>query len=313
MKQTVAGFALGALIASGIAVLMNRKPEALPAPQPVAQAQPAPIAAPSTQEPVVLPPEPTKPAPVAPLVAKRAKKREAVPAPTKPEPEPGPLPGVSRPVEPAPTPAVPASPAAEPPRSATLLSPPSGTVAEKPKPPEPVAKTVTIPAGTLINTRMLERVSSDVHGSGDTFAATLSEPLVVDGFVIADRNARCEGTVVESTKAGRVKGLSSISIALTRLTTADGQKIAIETKSFVKKGPDTTRQDAAKVGVGAAIGAAIGAIAGGGKGAGIGGAVGGGAGAGKVIVDRGKPAELPVETRVSFRLNSAVTVTEKLK
>ena len=62
------------------------------------------------------------------------------------------------------------------------------------------------------------------------------------------------------------------------------------------------RQDAAKVGAGAALGAIIGAIAGGGKGAAIGAGVGGGAGAGDVMATRGKPAALPSETRVTFRL-----------
>ena len=62
---------------------------------------------------------------------------------------------------------------------------------------------------------------------------------------------------------------------------------------------------------GAAIGAVIGAIAGGGKGAAIGAGVGGGAGAGDVLLTRGKPATLPSETRISFRLSQPVTVTER--
>jgi hypothetical protein len=302
MKQSVVGFALGALIASGIALLMSRGPEAAPVPVASVRAlEPvrAPVPAPAPEP----PPEQVKPSPAAPAPVPKPRVRPVAPESAKPvAPAPAPVSA-----EPIPAPSIPA-----PPRPIDLTPPPP-TPIDPPKPPAPVAKTVVIPAGTLLSARMLERVSSDMHGAGDSFAATLSEPLVVEGFVIADRNARLEGTVVESTKAGRVKGLASISVALTKLTTADGQKIAIETESFVKKGPDSKREDAAKVGVGAAIGAAIGAIAGGGKGAGIGAAAGGGAGAGKVLYDRGKPAELPVETRVSFRLNAPVTVTEKLR
>jgi hypothetical protein len=69
--------------------------------------------------------------------------------------------------------------------------------------------------------------------------------------------------------------------------------------------------DAAKVGGAAAVGAVIGGIAGGGKGAAIGAGVGGGAGAGDVLLTRGKPATLPSETRLSFRLRTPVTITEK--
>jgi hypothetical protein len=51
---------------------------------------------------------------------------------------------------------------------------------------------------------------------------------------------------------------------------------------------------------------------GGGKGAGIGAGAGGAAGAGDVLLTRGKPAEIPVETRVSFRVQDSVTITERL-
>ena len=70
--------------------------------------------------------------------------------------------------------------------------------------------------------------------------------------------------------------------------------------------------NAAKIGVGAAIGAAIGAIAGGGKGAAVGAGVGGAAGTGDVLMSRGKPVEIPVETRLSFRLSEPITITERL-
>jgi hypothetical protein len=76
-------------------------------------------------------------------------------------------------------------------------------------------------------------------------------------------------------------------------------------------GPESKNADAAKIGGGAALGAIIGAIAGGGKGAAIGAGVGGAAGTGAVVGTRGKAAELPSETKISFRLNNAVTITEK--
>lgn len=42
-------------------------------------------------------------------------------------------------------------------------------------------------------------------------------------------------------------------------------------------------------------------------------AAGGAAGAGDVVLTRGKPAEIPVETRVSFRVQEPVTITERLQ
>jgi hypothetical protein len=54
-------------------------------------------------------------------------------------------------------------------------------------------------------------------------------------------------------------------------------------------------------------------MAGGGKGAAIGAGVGAGAGGGAVLATRARPAELPSETRVTFRLKSPVPLTERLQ
>jgi hypothetical protein len=159
--------------------------------------------------------------------------------------------------------------------------------------------------------RLGQSLSSARETSGDAFTATLTEPLIVDGYVVAERGARVEGRVVDSDRGGRVKGVASMSIHLTHFTTADGQKIDIQTEVFEKRAAASTRNDAAKIGVATAIGAAIGAIAGGGKGAAIGAGVGGAAGAGGVLTTRGKAVELPVETKISFRLSAPVTVTER--
>jgi hypothetical protein len=141
----------------------------------------------------------------------------------------------------------------------------------------------------------------------------LDQPLVVDGYVIAERGARVEGEVMQSVEAGRVKGVAQLVLALTRFTTADGQRVAIRTADFTKEGEKSTKEDATKVGIGAAIGSAIGAIAGGGKGAAIGAAAGAGAGTGAVLATRGEAAELASETRLTFRLAEVVKITERMK
>jgi hypothetical protein len=167
-------------------------------------------------------------------------------------------------------------------------------------------------AGTLLPVRVGETLSSAHHQPGDTFLATLTQPLVIDGFVIAERGARVEGKVLDTTAAGRVKGVSHLGISIVRLATADGQNIRIRTEPFVKDGPTSTGTDAAKIGGGAAIGAIVGALAGGGRGASIGAGAGGAVGAGDVLLARGKPTEIPVETRVSFKVQDSVTITERL-
>ena len=56
----------------------------------------------------------------------------------------------------------------------------------------------------------------------------------------------------------------------------------------------------------------IGAIGGGGKGAAIGAGAGGAVGAGDVLLTRGKPVEIPVETRINFRVQDSIAITERL-
>jgi hypothetical protein len=259
-------------------------PPVIPVPEPVHTKKPstAPRKMVVKQHPVSRPaPPPANPRPV-----ETARVEPQTPA-TETRPEPAPAPVVSTPpVRPEPEPPAPAPP----------------------PPPEP--NRVTLNAGILLPVRLIDGLTTERNAPGDTFTGTLDHELVVDGFVIAERGARVEGRVTGSDRGGKVKGVSFLSVELSRLHTADGQTVAIQTDPFERRAEATHTNDAAKVGGGAALGAIIGAIAGGGKGAAIGAAAGGGAGAGAVVMTRGKAVTLPSETRISFRLRAPVTITE---
>jgi len=205
------------------------------------------------------------------------------------------------------------------PPPARVVVPETAPVQELPPSPPPVSSpvrvpnTVTLTAGTMLPVRIGETISAAHNQLGDTFLATLDQPLVIDGFIIAERGSRAEGRIVEVNPAGRGKGDSRLGIELVKLSTSDGQHIRIRTELYKKvETGSTTGSDLAKVGVGAAIGAAIGAAAGGGKGAAIGAGAGGVAGAAGAALSHGKPAEIRVETRISFRVQEPVTITERL-
>lgn len=178
--------------------------------------------------------------------------------------------------------------------------------------PLPQPHVVTLPSGTNVNVRLIETLSTDHNYTGDTFRGTLESPIIMDGFIIADRGSKVLGRIVSAQKAGRVDGQADLMLTVTEINTTDGQRVRIETTSFDKKGQSSMGEDAAKIAGGAAIGAIIGAAAGGGKGAAIGAGAGGAVGTGAVLVTHGKPAVLASETRLNFRLTSAVTITEKL-
>jgi hypothetical protein len=310
-----------------VAVAQPPQPVAQP-PQPVAQ-PPQPLAQPP--QPVVQATEPVvqapRPEPAAPLV--REIKPRFRPAPVRSEPthskralhfierppifvaKPAPQIAQVQRVEPPPPAPAPAPVIEAPkPEPAVVRQEPAAPPAPAPAPAPPQAPTVTLSAGMLIPVRLLDGLSSERNAPGDTFLATLDHELVADGFVIAERGARVEGRVVSSSRGTRTKGGAALTVELTRLHTSDGQRVAIHTDAFDKQMEPDRRQDAEKIAGGAIIGAAIGAIAGGGKGAAVGAGAGGGIGAGDVLLTR-KPAALPSETRLSFRLSAPVTLTEQ--
>jgi hypothetical protein len=177
------------------------------------------------------------------------------------------------------------------------------------KEPAAAARTpITIPQGTQLKIRTTTALSTNSHKAGDSFQASLSEPLVIGTTVIAPKGATVKGIVASSDPGGRVKGRASIGIRLTAVEAAPGEPLAIETTPYVREAPGTKKQDAVKVGVGSGAGAAIGAIAGGGTGAAIGAIAGAGAGTGVVLATRGAPATIASESVIAFRLRNPVTV-----
>lgn len=173
--------------------------------------------------------------------------------------------------------------------------------------PVPVPERITIPAGTFVTVRVDQFLSSDKNKAGDGFSATLSRPLVAKGLIVARRGETLGGQVMEAKKAGRVKGVSQLHIALNSLTLADGRQVPIQTELTNITGPTSKARDAGAIVATTATGAAIGAAAAWGPGAAIGGGAGLIAGAVGVLVTRGRPTVIYPESQLTFRLSQPVT------
>lgn len=305
---------LGAAIAGGLAVKMTQPTPIAPTPAPrvIAEVVAPPVVTP-VQPPVALP----APVAVEPIL-EPAKPKSAPIAPRKPSPL-KPVVNIV-PIKPISVPAPPPykGPVQDPGPAIASTTPPERPALPDPQ-PEPVQpapalepRRVTIPQGSTLHTRLIETLSSDKLKPGDTFQATLSEPLIVGDLAIAERGARVSGRVVNTGQAGKFQGTSRLELALTSFQSADGQKVAIATQPWARAGSASTNSNAAKIGGGAALGAIIGAIAGGGKGAAIGAGAGAAAGTGVVVLTPAKPIQIPTETVIQFRLANAVTVTERI-
>ncbi len=179
-------------------------------------------------------------------------------------------------------------------------------------PLQPPPPTLTIPAGTVISVRINDYLSSDRNQVGDRVTATLEQPIIANGWVVARRGQTLAGQVQAAQKAGRVKGISQLGIELTDLTTVDGQQRPILTELWKASGGTSHGQDAATIGGTTALGAIIGTAADWGRGAAIGAGAGAAAGIGAVLLTRGRPTVIAPETLLSFRLVDPVKVDTTL-
>jgi len=173
----------------------------------------------------------------------------------------------------------------------------------------PLPAKLTVPAGTWIMIRVDQPLSSDHNQPGDFFAASLAQPLVADGVVVARRGQMVGGVVTEAIKAGRAKGVSHLRLELAELSLVDGRQVPVKTQLVDRRGDTSVGRDAAAIGTTTAVGAAIGAGAAGGFGAGMGAIAGAGASTIGVLLTRGRPTVVYPETTLTFRLDAPVEIS----
>ena len=166
---------------------------------------------------------------------------------------------------------------------------------------------VTIPVGTEIHVVLDSTVSSRDSQPGDTFDATVSEPVIVEGQTIVSRQVRARGVVVDARPSGRLSKAALLSLAL-KSVQCNGAWVDIHTHDLTLEGKSHKKRDAVAIGGGSALGAIIGGLAGGGKGAAIGVLAGGGAGTAGAAATGREDIILQAESHVTFRLSQSATV-----
>ncbi|HSC44599.1 MAG TPA: hypothetical protein VLC94_02160 [Candidatus Acidoferrum sp.] len=170
------------------------------------------------------------------------------------------------------------------------------------------AKPLVVPAETLITVVLDEPLSSKTSTSGQTFAATVSAPIEVDGRIAIPKGARATGVVRDAKSAGKFKGGAVLAIALTGVTVGNSNYDLLTT-THTQTSTGKGKRTATMIGGGGAAGALIGGLAGGGKGAAIGALAGAGAGTGgAALTGNNREIALPAETPVSFKLTQPVEI-----
>ena len=173
----------------------------------------------------------------------------------------------------------------------------------------PVPFELFVPVGTLLTVRTQDSLSTRRNDSGDGFFAVLSQPLVVDGWVVARAGQTVIGQIVRSVDAGRARGTSELAIELRELLLVDGRQLPIRTQLIRSKGPTSIDRDVGAIAAGTVIGTIIGGTISGGRGASIGAATGAAASVIGVLSTRGRTTEVAPETELTFRLDVPLTIS----
>jgi hypothetical protein len=161
-----------------------------------------------------------------------------------------------------------------------------------------------IPSGTELDVRLASRLSSETAQVEDRFEATTLVDLRQSGRTIIPAGSMVRGVVTDVKKAGRLDRKGSLTLTF--------DQIRINGRTYPIRGTVTQaleaggyKEDAGKIGAGAAVGAIIGGIIGGVKGAITGVLIGGG---GVVAATEGQDVELPEGTVLRMRLDEPLTV-----
>src|SRR6516165_4363760 len=173
--------------------------------------------------------------------------------------------------------------------------------------PAPAPEPIVVPSGTALVVTVDQALSSKNSQTGQTFLATLAQPVTVDGKAAIPKGSSVTGTVVTAKEKGKIKGEGQLALALTSIT-IHGHNYSIQTGTLDSTVKGKGKRTAVTTGGGAAGGALIGGIAGGGKGAGIGALVGAGAGFVGGALTGNKQIEIPAETPLTFTLSKSLTL-----
>jgi Glycine zipper 2TM domain len=175
--------------------------------------------------------------------------------------------------------------------------------------PAPVARVVTVPAGTQLSMALSTELSSKTAKVGDTVRARLTSDVMIDGRVAIAAGTTVAGQVTDVVSgSAKVGGIPTLGMRFDRLELPGGKDVPISGEITQKGKSDRTR-DTVKILGGAAAGAVLGhQVESNNKGKIIGGLLGGAVGA-VAAQKTGTEVQLPADTAMSISLAAPLEVT----
>ena len=172
------------------------------------------------------------------------------------------------------------------------------------------ARTITIPDGTTLDVELSSALASDTSRVEQDVTGTIDSAVVIDDATVIPAGSRLRGYVTSAQDSGKVKGRAELGFRFTSLTVGP-VTYDISTKPLFYRAESTKKDDAVKIGVGAAAGAIVGAITGGKKGAAIGTAVGAGGGTAVVLATDGDEIRLAAGRKLKVSLTDPLIIRSR--
>jgi hypothetical protein len=173
----------------------------------------------------------------------------------------------------------------------------------------PESRGMELPAGAIVTVRLDRALSTGRNRTGDTFAAILEKPVVIDGIDVLPQGTRFTGHVTTAKRSGRLEGRAVLGVRLDAFD-LNGQRHPIATSLDTRTTEAHKKRNIEVIGGGTGLGAVIGGLTGGGKGAAIGAAVGAAGGTGVAATTGQNDVEVPAETLLRFSLKGPVKILE---
>lgn len=181
----------------------------------------------------------------------------------------------------------------------TLLAAPAGLSARD--------RPVSIPAGTPIDVRMIDSISSDQNTAGQMFRGSLVHSIQAGNRVILPRGATAYVKLLDVKSAGRLKGRSELMLQLDHVV-VENQTYVVRSRIINFRGKSQGKKTGKSAGIGGLVGGGVGALLGGGTGAAVGAGLGAGAGVATRAAHEGEQIRLDSESLVQFRLAAPVHI-----
>ncbi|HET6372113.1 MAG TPA: hypothetical protein VFG76_02320 [Candidatus Polarisedimenticolia bacterium] len=183
-----------------------------------------------------------------------------------------------------------------------------GTAQSAPVAQKPQIHMVRVPSGTELTLALDSKLSSETSQVGDTFSATVLEPIVIENREVIPAGSTIEGKITQAEPAKRGAGKATLAMSFGTLRLPTGYQTSI-VGSFQEVSESKKKRNAAVIGGSAAGGALLGRILGKDtRGTVIGAIVGGGIGTAVLMGTDIQQAVIPADTPFGIRLEQPINI-----